>query len=251
MRACIIIPHYDHVDQFRMLLPALLDQDLPLFVVDDATPAPALSSLQQLLAEMAPDAVLLRHRENRGKGAAVVTGLKAALDAGFTHALQIDADGQHSAADIPAFCAAARKMPDAIVCGRPVFDESISTLRYYARYITLAFSWLECLSTDIEDAMCGFRLYPTRSAVDLVDRSNAAARMSFDPEILVRACWAGIPLVYIPVEVQYPESGRSHFHYLRDNLQISWMHTRLIAGMVLRLPMLLWRRIAAARRAET
>jgi hypothetical protein len=89
--------------------------------------------------------------------------------------------------------------------------------------------------------MCGFRMYPLQRVVDLAERSKPAKRMAFDPEILVRAVWAGISLRFIPVQVTYPPDGKSHFRFFRDNLEISWMHTRLILGMIIRLPGLLRR----------
>ena len=185
----------------------------------------------------------MRHERNQGKGSAVTTGLVTALEAGFTHALQIDADGQHDVAYIDDLRALSAEYPSAIVCGEPVFDESISKLRYYGRYLTHALVWLETLSTNIRDAMCGFRIYPTGPVVALIQRKAPGRRMDFDPELLVRASWASIPIHYAPVEVRYPEGGASHFRYLRDNVIISWMHTRLIFGMLLRLPMLLWRKM--------
>ena len=124
-----------------------------------------------------------------------------------------------------------------------MFDESISKLRYYGRYLTHVLVWLETLSTEIRDAMCGFRVYPTDSVVTLINRKAPGPRMAFDTEILVRASWAAIPIRYTPVKVHYPEDGSSHFNYLRDNVIISWMHTRLILGMLLRLPVLLWRKV--------
>jgi glycosyltransferase involved in cell wall biosynthesis len=247
MRVCAVIPHYDHVEQFGGMLGKLVAEGLPLVVVDDASPESAFRQLESLLDEKAPTSLLLRHSENQGKGGAVMTGLRAAEKAGYTHALQIDADGQHDVADIPRFTALASEHPEALVCGEPVFDESISGLRYYARYITLSLSWLECLGTEIRDALCGFRLYPLAKVVPIIDRSRPGKRMAFDPEILVRCVWAGIRLHYIPVDVRYPEGGRSHFHYVRDNLEISWMHTRLIVGMLLRLPLLLRRHLSRRR----
>jgi hypothetical protein len=122
-----------------------------------------------------------------------------------------------------------------------MFDESVSKLRFYARYITLFFVWLETLSTEIRDALCGFRSYPLRQIVSLVEVSKPGKRMTFDPEILVRAVWAGMPLCYVPINIAYPEDGKSHFRYFRDNLEISLMHTRLIFGMLVRLPMLIRR----------
>jgi glycosyltransferase involved in cell wall biosynthesis len=251
VRACIVVPHYDHVEQFARFLPLLGDQGLPLMVVDDGSPDDAFAALERLLEQHAPEATLLRHKENQGKGGAVMTGLKAALDAGYTHALQIDADGQHDVGAISRFVATAQESPDILVCGLPVFDASISGLRYYARFITLYLSWLETLSTEIKDALCGLRLYPLARVVPIIERKRLGTRMAFDPEILVRCCWAGIRLRYLPVEVKYPDSGRSHFNYLGDNLEIAWMHTRLVAGMLLRSPLLLTRRLSVARSGAT
>lgn len=251
MLTCTVIPHFDHVEQFRVLLPRLSAQGLPLVVVDDASPEDSYKKLQRLLDEHAEGSILVRHTENLGKGGAVMTGLRAALDAGYTHALQIDADGQHDVADMARFRDAAEKHPHSIICGQPVFDESISKLRYYARYITLSLSWLESLSTEIRDALCGFRLYPLAPVVTLFEKSRPGRRMAFDPEILVRAVWEGIRLRFIPVQVQYPDGGKSHFLYVRDNIEISWMHTRLIAGMLLRLPILIRRNLSGREGAAT
>ena len=248
-KPCIVVPHFDHVAQFRCSLPALLRQGLPLLVVDDASPPEVFRELEALLAESAPDAMLLRRERNGGKGAAVWTGLNAAARAGFTHALQIDADGQHDADAAPRFIAAGRGMPEALICGRPVFDHSISKLRYYGRFLTLFPSWLTSLSTGIKDAMCGFRLYPLQQSLALRALNRYNGRMGFDPEILVRAVWAGIPLKFLDVAVRYPEEGRSHYHYLRDNVEIAWMHLRLLGGMLLRLPVLLWRKLPRNRPA--
>jgi glycosyltransferase involved in cell wall biosynthesis len=243
VKLCLLVPHYDHVTQFGRLLPSLLDTKLPIVIVDDASPAEAATKLEQLLAHSGSHFTLVRHEENLGKGGAVTTGLVTALAAGYTHALQIDADGQHDVAYIDALRALSEQHPDSIVCGEPVFDESISGLRYYGRYLTHALVWLETLSTGIRDAMCGFRVYPAGPGVALIDKKAPGRRMAFDPELLVRASWAGIPILYTPVKVRYPEDGASHFHYLRDNAIISWMHTRLVAGMLLRLPMLLWHKV--------
>jgi glycosyltransferase involved in cell wall biosynthesis len=241
MLTCVVIPHFDHFEQFRLMLPALVELGVPLIVVDDASPGQSFDSLDQLLVDQAPGSTLIRHNENTGKGGAVITGLKAALEAGYTHAFQVDADGQHNPDSIALLAETAIAHQDSIICGQPVYDESISSLRYYARYITLYFCWLETLSTDIRDAMCGFRCYPLKRLVALAEDSKPGMGMVFDPEILVRAVWAGIPLRFIPVHITYPETGKSHFHYFRDNLKISWMHTRLILGMLLRFPGLIRR----------
>lgn len=241
MLICMVIPHFDHIDQFQKVLPELVEQGFPLVVVDDASPEHVFKALALLLENHAPESILLRHPENIGKGGAVMTGLNAALEAGFTHALQIDADGQHDVQGITQLASVASRHPNSIICGQPVFDESISKFRFFARYITLYLVWLETLSTEIRDALCGFRSYPLKQTVTLVQSSKLGKRMAFDPEVLVRAVWADIPLRYVPVNIAYPDDGKSHFRYFRDNLEISWMHTRLIFGMLIRLPALIRR----------
>ena len=107
MNVCIVVPHYDHLEQFRQFLPRLVSSQLPLIVVDDASPGGVCDELESLLENAAVDTVLVRHDENQGKGGAVATGLRTALTAGYTHALQVDADGQHDVEKIPAFLEAA------------------------------------------------------------------------------------------------------------------------------------------------
>lgn len=244
MKHCVIVPHFNHVEQFRRMLPQLLSAGLPLIVVDDASTAASFEDLQHLLQTQAEGTILLRHTENLGKGAAVTTGFKAALEAGYSHALQVDADGQHDISRVGEICAEIAVDPTAIVCGKPIFNESISGLRLYGRYLTLSLTWLETLSLQIQDAMCGFRAYPLASILPLIENSRIGKRMAFDPEILVRSVWAGLPLRYVSVNVNYPQDGASHFRYFRDNVQITWMHMRLIVGMILRSPILLGRRFA-------
>lgn len=244
MLTCVLIPHFDHFDQFRKLLPGLTQLGFPLIIVDDASPIQIFEKLRLLVDEKAPGAVLVRHPENLGKGAAVITGFSTALEAGFTHAIQVDADGQHDLSGITQLVKETKRHPCSVICGQPVFDESVSKLRFYSRYITLYLVWLQTLSTEIRDALCGFRSYPLEQITELLERCNPGKRMAFDPEILVRAVWAGIPLYFVPVKVTYPEDGRSHFRYFHDNLKIAWMHTRLIFGMLIRLPMILGRKLS-------
>lgn len=246
MKTCIVVPHYDHFEQFEPYLPKLAASGLPLFVVDDASPATSVAALASLLEDDSFNATLIRHEHNQGKGGAVISGLRAAKAAGFTHALQIDADGQHDTAAISEIIATAEREPEALVCGVPVFDESVFKFRFYARYISLWFARLETLSMGIRDALCGFRIYPLQAIDTMLESANFGRNMAFDCEILVRAMWAGIPLQNVPVRVSYPSDGKSHFRYVRDNLDISWMHTRLVVGMLLRLPLLLGRKLLPA-----
>jgi predicted LPLAT superfamily acyltransferase len=215
-------------------------------VVDDGSAADTRAILDDLEKRNSSLSVV-RRATNGGKGAAVATGLNHVAHLGFSHALQIDADGQHDPADIPHFLAAAREQPDAVIIGRPRFDASMPTSRRVGRYLTHLWIWIETLSLDISDSMCGFRVYPLAAVLPLLARPGLGRRMDFDPEILVRLHWRGTPVVEIDTRVRYPAGGLSNFALLRDNVLISLMHTRLVVGMLLRLPWLLPRRLAAAR----
>ncbi len=181
---------------------------------------------------------LVERDKNGGKGAAVKTGMAEAAHMGYTHVLQIDADGQHDMADIPKLLALSRDHPLAVISGEPQYTNA-PWIRYYGRYLTHIWVWINTLSLDIRDSMCGFRVYPLQSSLQVIRGSRVGNRMDFDPEILVRLHWRGVPVIQFPTTVSYPIDGVSHFRGLQDNLLISWMHTRLFFGMLLRLPRLL------------
>ncbi|CAB3798697.1 hypothetical protein LMG28688_04776 [Paraburkholderia caffeinitolerans] len=247
LSACIVIPIYNHKDAIGGTVANLIVHGLPLIVVDDGSDEATQQVLADLARVHAGQLTLLRLPENGGKGMAVMAGLRAARDAGYTHALQIDADGQHDAADVPRFLAAARSKPHAVVIGRPVYDESVPKSRLYGRYLTHVWVWIETLSFTIRDSMCGFRLYPLDLACALIDSVKLPGRMDFDIEILVRLHWRRAEFVSIPTAVRYATDGVSHFDVLWDNVRISRSHTRLVAGMLARLPLLLAHKVLPRR----
>jgi hypothetical protein len=153
----------------------------------------------------------------------------------------LDADGQHRPADVPLLLAAAQARPDALVLGVPNFEGAMPLSRRYGRLLSSFWVWVETLSVAIRDPLCGFRCLPLLPTVALLARSPLGDRMDFDPEIIVRLHWAGVPTVNVPVRVRYFADGISHFRPLRDNALISWAHTRLVFGMLWRLPWLLAR----------
>jgi glycosyltransferase involved in cell wall biosynthesis len=186
--------------------------------------------------------------ENGGKGAAVLHGLRAAEQAGFTHVLTMDADGQHPAERIPDFMQASRDNPDAMILGLPVFGEDAPLLRVRGRRISNWWANLETLGAGIGDSLFGFRVYPVRDLRRIMERTRWMRRFDFDPEAAVRLCWAGIRPVNMAATVRYfrpDEGGVSHFRYGRDNLLLTGMHIRLVLGMLARLPRLLFRRARA------
>ncbi len=248
LKVCAIVPVFDHQEAVGAVIHGLCAAHLPCIVIDDGSGAGCARVLDEL-ARTLPGVMLLRRTRNGGKGAAVSDGLRAAWGAGFTHALQVDADGQHELADIPLFLAKAAAHPGEVICGRPRFDASMPRTRYYLRYLTHFFVWLNTLSLDIHDSMCGFRLYPLVGMIELLDTERMGLRMDFDIEVLVRLHWRGVPMRWIPTRVQYPTDGISHFRLLLDNALITRLHARLFFGMLLRLPSIVLRRLAPKPRA--
>ncbi|MEO8314366.1 MAG: glycosyltransferase [Pseudomonadota bacterium] len=230
------MPVYRHVRTVGAVLDALLAHDIPCIVVDDGNPDDDAAALRTV-ASQRQQVQVLRLPTNGGKGAAIQAGLLVAGKSGYTHALQIDADGQHDTRDIGRFLALARQHPEDMICGVPVYDESVPRSRLYGRYATHVWVWINTWSLAIRDSMCGFRVYPLASTLRLL-RRKLPSRMEFDTEVMVRLHWKGVSFREIPTRVVYPEGGLSHFRLLRDNLRISWMHTRLFFGMLLRVPML-------------
>jgi glycosyltransferase involved in cell wall biosynthesis len=240
----VIIPSYNPGPKVLDTVRAALTQWSPVWVVVDGSSDGSPALLQELAAANAALRVIVLP-ENRGKGAAVLEGISQAGAAGFTHALTMDADGQHPAELIPAFMAASQREPGKMVLGKPVFAADAPALRVNGRKVSNAWANLETLWMGIGDSLYGFRVYPIAPLKRIMLRNRFMRRFDFDPEAVVRLCWAGVRPLNIDAPVRYfraDEGGVSHFRYLRDNTLLTWMHTRLFLGFVLRLPLLLWRK---------
>lgn len=238
---CVLIPCYNHGVMMSRVLARLQPFGLPCIVVDDGSDDATRDELARLAAENS-NLALIRLPVNAGKGAAVLRGMQAAADAGFSHAVQVDADGQHDIEDIPGLLALAKEHPTALISGQPIYDGSIPRSRLYGRRVTHVWVWIETLSLQLKDSMCGFRVYPVAPTLQLAQRVTLGKRMDFDTEVMVRLYWQGNTSYFIPTRVTYPLDGLSHFDALKDNLRISRMHTRLFFGMLPRIPSLLLRR---------
>ncbi len=179
---------------------------------------------------------VIRRARNGGKGAAVLEGVRAAVLEGFTHALVMDADGQHPAAEIGRFIEISMRNPSSMILGVPIFDASAPRVRVLGRRISNVLARLEA-RRGIGDALFGFRVYPLRRLLMVMEASRHMRRYDFDTEAVVRLCWEGVPVVNVPAAVRYfsvAEGGVSHFRYGRDNLLLAAMHLRLICGALCR-----------------
>jgi glycosyltransferase involved in cell wall biosynthesis len=225
-RPCALIPTYDNAATVRAVVERVRLHLEHVVLVDDGSGASGRRAVDGIARDGL--AHVERRERNGGKGAAVKTGFAAARRLGFSHALQVDADGQHDLDDVPRFLERSRERPDALVVGRPVFDASQPKGRAFGRRISIFWVHLETGGPIVDDPQCGFRVYPIAAAVAAGARGD---HMEFDQEILVRMVWAGTPVINLPTRVRYlspGEGGVSHFDLLRDNLRISWLHVRLV-----------------------
>jgi glycosyltransferase involved in cell wall biosynthesis len=240
----VLIPSYNPGQKVYQTISDARRYWSPVWVVVDGSDDGSAGGLQQLAAAD-PELRVIVLPKNRGKGAAVLHGLDLAAQQGYTHVLTMDSDGQHPAELIPDFMAASIQQPGCMILGVPVFEDSAPNLRIQGRKISNWWANLETLWAGIGDSLFGFRVYPIEPLRQVMQHQAWMRRFDFDPEAVVRLCWHGVKPINLPAPVKYfrlDEGGVSHFNYLRDNILLTWMHTRLFFGFVLRLPVLLIRR---------
>jgi glycosyltransferase involved in cell wall biosynthesis len=237
----VLIPSYNPGPKVFDTVRSALDQWSPVWVVVDGSTDGSAARLVEMAGAQAGLRVVVLPT-NQGKGAAVLHGIREAMRTGFTHALTMDSDGQHPAAEIPAFMQASVAAPGAMVLGRPVFDSSAPNLRVVGRKISNWWANVETLWAGIDDSLYGFRVYPLAQLDQVMRGQRWMRRFDFDVEAVVRLCWHGVRPINLPAPVRYfrpEEGGVSHFNYWRDNVLLTWMHLRLFLGFLARLPRLL------------
>ena len=241
----VLIPSYNPGPKVYETVAAARSAWSPVWVVVDGSSDGTADGLRALAAN---DPGLHVHvlPRNSGKGAAVLHGLDLAARAGFTHALTMDSDGQHPADLIAAFMQRSQARPEAMILGRPVFDASAPLLRVRGRRVSNAWTNLETLGAGVADSLYGFRVYPIAALRAVMQRQPWMRRFDFDTEAVVRLAWRGVKPINVDAPVKYlsaDEGGVSHFRYGRDNVLLTWMHTRLMVEFVMRLPLLIWRKL--------
>ncbi len=246
MKTCLLIPNYDHGEPLRRMLGELERWNTKCFVIDDGSGDETLRILEEIETER-PWVEVHRCKQNRGRGAALKIGYRLALERGFSHAIQLDADGQHCCDDVPRFLHEIEEHPDAIVLGAPIFDDSAPRLRLYGRQLSRGLVWLSSLSFSVHDPLCGFRGIPLARTLEVLDTVETGDRMDFDPELLILLQWKDVPVRNVPTRVVYDHEGLSHFDMVGDNLRMAALYTRSVGGMLLQLPRLAARRGGLSR----
>ncbi|PCK01117.1 MAG: glycosyl transferase [Alteromonadaceae bacterium] len=238
---CVIIPVYNHFLKLPNIAARLADLDLAVFLLDDGSSEPCRQVLDDLSKQ--PGVTLLRWQKNRGKGAVVCDGLTKAFSDGYTHALQLDADGQHDLDDVENMLEKSRNYPLSVISACRDYDEMPKS-RCRGRKLTDVWVWINTLSFTIKDSMCGFRVYPLAASIALLAKSNICQRMDFDTDIIVKLYWQGLEVEHLSSRIIYSDEIPSHFDVLHDNIRISLMHTKLFFGMIFRIPQLIIRKKA-------
>ena len=239
---CIIIPVYRHGRACAQVVEDIKGYNIPIILVDDGNEEETKSYLRQI-KEKNPQVQIVELKKNSGKGKAFKAGVIFAYKAGYTHALQIDADGQHDSSRIPFFIEKSREEPEKMICGYPQYDESAPEHRKNAHKFANTWCAIVTWSNKIKDSLCGFRVYPLKESYDFVTKSIFDSRMGFDVEILVRLMWRGVDVEFYPVKVTYPSDGISNFHAFRDNVRISGVFSKLSSIMIIHTPLFLWRKL--------
>jgi glycosyltransferase involved in cell wall biosynthesis len=240
-RRLVLIPSYNTGPRLRRTVEEALAVWQPVWVVVDGSSDGSARLLDDMLDPgrpgYQPGLRVIELPVNRGKGAAILHGIAEAAQAGYTHALTMDADGQHPADSIQQFMAASAAAPQAMIVGRPLFDESAPVLRVRGRRISNWWVNRETFDVGIADSLFGFRVYPVAPLLQIMMGQRWMRRFDFDAEAVVRLAWHGVPAINLDAPVRYltaEEGGVSHFNYWRDNALLSWMHTRLYLGYLVR-----------------
>lgn len=242
-KSVVLIPSYNSGAALCKTVSSILPHWPDIMIVLDGSSDDSAKDLEIFSGH--PGVKILERKKNGGKGAAVMDGLRRALEQGFTKVLVMDADGQHPAQKIREFFDLAERNPHAFILGVPIFDQNAPKLRVYGRLGGNTFAEIETLWGGVRDSLFGFRVYPVRETLEIMNRIHTGRRFDFDTEIAVRLYWEGIVPINVPVPVTYPPKeagGVSHFRYLRDNWLLVRCHIALLVQMVPRVPQLvLWR----------
>ena len=238
-----VIPVYNHGSALESVVKNLEVYNFPIIVVDDGNDEKNKLQINNTVQNH-PLCSLVTRKKNGGKGFAMRDGVLKAYQMGLTHIFQIDSDGQHDASRVKRFLELSEQNPQAVICGYPEYDESAPKGRVEGRKIANACIRVVTLNNGIMDAMIGFRIYPLAPYYKLI--SNHAVidkRMGYDIDILVHMAWLGLKIISESVKVVYPTDGISNFRTFRDNVRISFTYARLTIGMIIRLPIILYRKI--------
>ena len=243
MKYGFVIPVYRHGSTLEAVVKSLLSFNYPIIVVDDGNDEENRAYISEV-AEKYNLVTVVTRKKNGGKGRAMIDGIRKAHEMGLTHILQLDSDGQHDSGKAKHFFELSEQNPDAIICGYPEYSADAPKSRVNGRKLANGWIHIVTISSEIKDAMIGFRIYPVEAFIKMLHRTiYIDSRMGFDIEVLVRQFWQGVPVISEPVKVYYPADGISNYNYFTDSIRVSWVYTRLCFELLFRFPVLIFRNI--------
>jgi glycosyltransferase involved in cell wall biosynthesis len=219
---CVIIPTFNNEETLANIINRTLSFTSRIIVIDDGS----TDSTPEILKQY-PSLKIVTLPYNKGKGYAIRKGFDLARGKGYRYAITIDSDGQHQPEDLPHFLDKIEKEPGSLIVGARNLDQiGIPRGTTFGNRVSNFWYWIET-GLKLPDTQSGYRLYPLEP---LGKMKFFTRRFEFEVEVLVRAEWKDIPIVSIPVAVQYPEGGRrvSHFRPVRDFMRISLLNTILV-----------------------
>ncbi len=236
---CVIIPTYNNMGTIADVVMRAKQQCQDVIVVCDGCTDGTLKIVQEI-----DDIVLVCHRKNKGKGSALKSGFRKALELGFSYAITLDADGQHFPEDIPFLVDANVLNPGAIIVGeRKNLDkvERSAGSKFANKFSN--FWFFVQTGCRLKDTQTGYRLYPLKKMVGL---RFLTSRYEAELELLVFAVWHGVDIVSIPVNVYYPtkEERVSYFRPAMDFTRISILNTILCCLVIIyAIPLAIFRKV--------
>jgi glycosyltransferase involved in cell wall biosynthesis len=219
---CVVIPSYNNDRYIEKVLLDVLKYCKDVIVVNDGS----TDSTPEILAKYETVHVIT-FPKNKGKGEALRSGLKYALDKGYRYVLTLDSDGQHFAKDIPGMLSGIESEPDTLVIGsRQSGIDNVPRKNTFANRISNFWFRIET-GVKLSDTQSGFRLYPIKAIKGI---RTFSGRYEFELEIIVKASWRGIKIKNFPIDVYYPPGDEriSHFRPFTDFLRISLLNTILV-----------------------
>jgi glycosyltransferase involved in cell wall biosynthesis len=222
-RPAVLIPSYQCAETIAAVVADARPHAELVLVVDDGSDDATAERARAAGAEV------VRHERNRGKGAALLTGMRDLVKRGFTHAVTMDGDGQHLGREIPTLLAVARAEHGAIVIGsRRIGGQEVAAANLFGNRVANLAVRLAA-RTAVGDTQSGFRVYPLAAVLELPASGH---RFEYETTVIIRAARAGMPIRSIPVGVYYPPIAerRSHYRKVRDTLRI----IRAVAPLLLR-----------------
>lgn len=215
-----VIPVYNHADHVGKVIEGLLVYGLDIIVVDDGSEDNVLSVLKKYEEKI----TVISYKPNKGKGYALRQAFYLARNAGWSHVLTIDADGQHKTEDIPLLLDATQRFPEAIILGcRPFNHPDMPSKNTFANRFSNFWFWIQT-GKKLPDTQTGFRIYPL---LKMDNMKFVTSRYEAELEMLVRLAWRGVDIIPVSVQVYYDSSIKreSHFRPFADFMRISVVNT--------------------------